>query len=132
MAIKGHGIDLVDVERIEELLDRHGARFVNRCFTVREQAYCESSSPSRAERYAARFAAKEAVLKALGTGLDGGISWTDIEVVRKVSGQPAIELQGQARQVADAAGIRAWEVSLTHVAKMASASVLAVSDDSAC
>ena len=128
----GHGIDLVDVERIEEMLDRHGARFTNRCFTVREQAYCESSAPSRAERYAARFAAKEAVLKALGTGLDGGISWTEIEVVRSESGSPRIELRERASQVAEAAGIRSWMLSLTHVEKLASASVIALSNDSGC
>ena len=76
MSIIGHGIDLVDVERIEDMLDRHGERFLDRCFTVREQAYCESGGVQRAQRYAARFAAKEAVFKAIGTGLGEGMTWT--------------------------------------------------------
>ena len=132
MAVIGHGIDLIEVERIEDMLDRHGGRFMDRCFTVREQAYCEAGGPRRAERYAARFAAKEAVLKALGTGLAGGISWTQIEVVRSDEGQPRLELREEAAQVAESAGVRSWLLSLTHIEKLSMASVLALTDAPAC
>lgn len=132
MRILGHGIDLVVVERIEGLLERHDSRFLDRCFTVREQAYCESGGPRRAERYAARFAAKEAVLKALGRGLREGMTWTQIEVVPDAWGRPEIQLRDDAAQVAAAAGICEWHLSLTHVDKMASASVIAVEGSPGC
>ncbi len=132
MRILGHGIDLVPVERIEALLDRHDTRFLDRCFTVREQAYCESGGPRRAERYAARFAAKEAVLKALGRGLRSGMTWTQIEVVPDSWGRPEIELREDAAQVAADAGVQEWHLSLTHVDKMASASVIAVEGSAEC
>lgn len=132
MAVIGHGIDLIEVERIEDMLDRHGGRFMDRCFTVREQAYCEAGGPRRAERYAARFAAKEAVLKALGTGLAGGISWTQIEVVRSDEGRPRLELREEAAQVAESAGVRSWLLSLTHIEKLSMASVLALTDAPSC
>ena len=126
MSIIGHGIDLVDVERIEDMLDRHGARFLDRCFTVREQAYCESGGVQRAQRYAARFAAKEAVFKAIGTGLGEGMTWTQIEVVRSDSGQPMIELRDEVAREASQLGIGSWLVSLTHLSTHASASVIGI------
>jgi holo-[acyl-carrier protein] synthase len=132
MAVIGHGIDLADVERIEEMLDRHGGRFMDRCFTVREQAYCEAGGPRRGERYAARFAAKEAVLKALGTGLAGGIAWTQIEVVRSDEGKPGVELREEALQIAEAAGVRSWMLSLTHIENLSMASAIALTDAPAC
>jgi len=128
MSILGHGIDLVEVERIEDMITRHEARFLDRCFTVREQAYCELGGPRRGERYAARFAAKEAVLKALGRGLRSGLAWTQIEVVSDSWGRPGITLQGEAARLASNAGIRGWHLSLTHVERYASASVIAVAD----
>lgn len=128
MSILGHGIDLVEVERIEDMINRHQARFLDRCFTVREQAYCELGGPRRGERYAARFAAKEAVLKALGRGLRSGLAWTQIEVVADSWGRPGITLQGEAAQLAAKAGIAEWHLSLTHVERYASASVIAVAD----
>lgn len=126
MRIVGHGIDLVRVERIEGMIKRHEAHFLDRCFTVREQAYCEQGGRRRAEHYAARFAAKESVLKALGRGLRSGMTWTQIEVVADSWGRPGIELQGDALVLADEIGITDWQLSLTHVEQFASASVIAV------
>ena len=132
MQVIGHGIDLVDVERIEEMLERHGARFMERCFTVREQMYCESSAGSRAQRYAARFAAKEAVFKALGTGLVGGMAFSQIEVLRAPDGAPSLDLQGRVAEVAEEAGIVQWQLSLSHIQTHATASVLALGDPAPC
>jgi holo-[acyl-carrier protein] synthase len=132
MRILGHGIDLVGVERIDDMINRHEGRFLDRCFTVREQAYCELGGPRRAERYAARFAAKEAVLKALGRGLRSGLAWTQIEVVPDSWGRPDVELQGEAAQLAERNGVVEWHLSLTHVENFASASVIAVGNDPGC
>jgi holo-[acyl-carrier protein] synthase len=127
MVILGHGIDLVSVQRIERMLHDHGDRFKSRCFTPAEQGYAESGSLRCAERYASRFAAKEAVLKALGTGWRDGIAWTDMEVVRQPSGQPTIRLSGRCAQIADERGISTWWLSLSHIDDMAVASVIACS-----
>ena len=126
--ILGHGIDLTDTDRIAHLLDAHGERFLSRCFTADERAYGETHVKRRAEVYAARFAAKEAVLKALGTGLAGGIQWTEVEVVRSPAGKPEVKLHGKAAQVADSVGITSWSLSLTHVRGMAAASAIASGD----
>ena len=126
MQVLGTGIDLTDVDRIRHMLAEHGERFVSRCFTAAERAYCEQSTRRRAEHYAARFAAKEAVLKALGTGLRDGITWTDIEVTRSDTGQPGIELAGRAAMRAARLGIGAWQVSLSHTAGTAAAVVIAL------
>ena len=125
MQVIGHGIDLVDVDRIEDMLERHGARFIERCFTVREQMYCESSPGSRSQRYAARFAAKEAVFKALGTGLVEGMAFSQIEVVREPDGRPWLQLQGRVSEVASSLGITEWQVSLSHIETHATASAIA-------
>lgn len=127
MHIVGHGIDLVSIERIGRLLSEHQERFLERCFTAHEQMYFSDvrNAPGHA---AARFAAKEAVLKALGTGLTGGIQWTDIEVRRDAMGKPGILLRGKAAEVADSLGITGWHVSLTHADGFASASVIAVGE----
>lgn len=126
MEVLGHGIDLVETARIGQMLDRHGRRFLDRCFTPSEQAYCNENDRRRVERLAARFAAKEAVLKALGTGWRDGIAWTDVEVVREPSGQPGVKLQGQAADVARRLGIGAWLLSLSHTDTHAVASVIAL------
>jgi holo-[acyl-carrier protein] synthase len=128
MRIVGHGIDLVHVERIEGMIERHEAHFLERCFTEREQAYCEQGGRRRAEHYAARFAAKESVLKALGRGLRSGMTWTQIEVVADAWGRPGIELQGDALALADEIGVIDWQLSLTHVERFASASVIAIGE----
>lgn len=126
--IIGHGIDLVEVARIGLLIETHGERFLDRCFTIAERRYCDRSSRRKAEHYAARFAAKEAVLKALGTGWRGGIAWTDIEVTREPQGRPGIRLVGRSREIAEAAGVSGWLLSLTHTNQYAAASAIAVGE----
>ncbi|MBY0505582.1 MAG: holo-ACP synthase [Bryobacteraceae bacterium] len=121
--IAGLGTDLADVDRIAESLSRFGGRFVDRVFTVAEIAYVESKA-NRAERYAARFAAKEAGMKALGTGWAGGVSWHDLEVVNEVSGRPTLRLHGRAAEYAARMGTRHIHLSLTHTPVMAMAVVI--------
>jgi len=125
MPIIGHGIDLVETARIARMLEEHAQRFLDRCFSPREQAYCNANPKRRVEHLAGRFAAKEAVLKAIGTGWRGKIAWTDIEVLRADSGQPHIELSGECRRIAADLGITRWHISISHVATHASASAIA-------
>jgi holo-[acyl-carrier protein] synthase len=124
MRIVTHGLDLVEIGRIAQMLRDHGERFVRRCFTDVESDYAEASPKRRDERYAVRFAAKEAVLKALGTGWRNGISWRDIGVIHEPSGQPRIVLQGRCAKIARELGIVQWHVSLTHTDHLAAASVI--------
>ncbi len=114
MRIIGHGIDLVENARIAALLEAHGERFTERCFTVTERSYADQAERLRVQRYAVRFAAKEAILKALGTGWTDGIAWTDMEVLRLPSGEPRLLLTGRAAEVAAERGIVAWSISLSH------------------
>src|SRR5207248_11059936 len=97
--IVGTGIDIAEVPRIGESIERFGARFLQRVFTEGERRYCDSKA-NRVERYAARFAAKEAAMKALGTGWSRGVRWRDIEICRQPGGRPTISLHGQATEVA--------------------------------
>ena len=129
MPIVGHGIDIVDVQRLRQLIERHGERFLCRCFTPEEVAYARRRPQRFAEHLAARFAAKEAVLKVLGTGLRHGIGWCDIEVVRLPSGQPTLKLAGQAQQIALNRGIARWHLSLSHVSTHATASAIGLRED---
>jgi len=124
--IVGHGIDLVENRRIAEMLDAHGDRFVERCFTEAERRYADAARQRRVERYAARFAVKEAVLKALGTGWRDGIAWTDIELVTLPSGAPTIRLSGRSAEVADALGVIEWSASVSHTSDYAVASAIAI------
>lgn len=126
-----HGIDLVDLARLQRTLDDHAERFLERCFTPREQADADAAGKRRVERLAGRFAAKEAVLKALGTGWRHGIAWTDIEVVPDNAGAPTLRLTGQAQAFAEARGIRAWLISISHTDSHAFASVIALGAESA-
>lgn len=121
------GTDLVDIDRIRAVIERQPG-FVARVFTEAETAYCRKRQDP-AERFAARFAAKEAVLKALGTGL-GGADFTDIEVVRLDSGQPILNVTGRAAERAAELGIARWLVTLTHSQHLAQAFVAALADDS--
>lgn len=117
----GLGIDLVEVPRIRQMLEKHGQRFKQRTFTAGEIAYCDSCADA-AMHYAARFAAKEAAAKALGTGLWAeGVVWTDIEVVRGEHGKPSLVLHGAAKERAGAATCL---VSLTHTKELAMAQVI--------
>jgi holo-[acyl-carrier protein] synthase len=117
------GIDLVEIDRIEDVFKRRGDRFRGRVFTDQEVAYCESRS-SRFASYAARFAAKEAVMKALGTGWSDGIGWRDVEVVAGNSGAPTIQLHGRALERLLEIGAARVHVSLTHSGNLAIAEVV--------
>jgi holo-[acyl-carrier protein] synthase len=131
MKIVAHGIDLVDRPRIEEMLKRHGGRFLNRVFTAKEQAYAEANK-DRIEKLAGRFAAKEAVLKLMGTGWRGKIAWTDIEVVNNAAGQPEVTLAGEVEKLADKLGVKNISISITHTANFAIASAVALAESDEC
>lgn len=120
----GLGIDLVEVARIRDLLTKHGERFKERTFTAGEIAYCDSCADP-AMHYAARFAAKEAAAKAIGTGLWAeGVDWKDIEITRETSGKPTLHLHGGAKIHADQQGVTNFMVSLTHTRELAQAQVI--------
>jgi holo-[acyl-carrier protein] synthase len=121
--IIGMGIDVEDVERVQGAMERQGERFLRRIFTEKEQAYCEQFR-DKYERYAGRFAVKEAAMKALGTGWSRGVRWVDIEVVRLHGGRPTLELQGEARKIADKLGVKNIAISITHTSKQAMAQVI--------
>ncbi|MBS0186852.1 MAG: holo-ACP synthase [Planctomycetes bacterium] len=126
MPIVGHGIDIASVERIGEMIADHGERFLQRVFTGAEQAAAgqQANSGKRAEHLAGRFAAKEAALKAIGTGWRDGIAWTDVEVVNLPSGAPSLRLHGKAAEIASGLGVRSLHVSISHAAGLATASVI--------
>jgi holo-[acyl-carrier protein] synthase len=121
--IIGIGTDLAEVPRIRRSIENYGDRFLHRIYTERERAY-SSRKANAAERFAARFAAKEAGMKAIGTGLRHGISWKDFEVVNEASGRPTLILSGVAKQIAERLGARRISLSLTHTAEMAFAVVV--------
>jgi holo-[acyl-carrier protein] synthase len=127
MEIIAHGIDLVDFPRIEDMLKKHGERFLDRVFTAVEQEYAKANKNS-VEKLAGRFAAKEAVLKLLGTGWRGKIAWTDIEVINTATGQPMVNLSGEVKKIADKSGITQISVSITHTANFAIASAVALAE----
>ena len=124
MLILGHGIDIVETSRIRQLLAEHGQRFLERCFTPLEQEYCSRSAKRQVEHLAGRFAAKEAVLKVLGTGWRGGIAWTDIEIRSEPSGQPNVTLSGECLRIATQMGITDWFISISHIESHATASAI--------
>jgi holo-[acyl-carrier protein] synthase len=121
--IVGTGIDLVEIDRIQHSLDRYGARFLNRVYTSAEQAYCLKKRRA-AESLAARFAAKEAGAKALGTGMSWGVTWVEIEVVREPGGRPSLRFHGRAAEMARSLNVRRAALSLTHTGNLAMASVV--------
>ena len=121
--IVGTGIDLVEIGRIQHSMDRYGSRFLNRVYTAEEQAYCLRKR-NAAESFAARFAAKEAGAKALGTGISFGVNWLEIEVVRAPGGRPTLRFHGRAAQIAAAIGVARSALSITHTANLAMASVV--------
>lgn len=125
MNIVGHGIDIIDIPRIERMIADHGDHFLTRCFTPNELAYCAANTKRQAEHLAGRFAAKEAVLKALGTGWTGGIAWTDIEVIRLDTGRPTIKLHNITATIAHDLGITTWWLSISHIQSHAIASAIA-------
>jgi holo-[acyl-carrier protein] synthase len=117
------GVDITEVARIKAAVDRFGDRFLKRVFTPEEVRYCMSKVNS-AERLAARFAAKEAAMKAIGTGLRGGVTWQDVQVVRLPGGRPELRLSGQAAEFASGLGCKRTHLSLSHTAEQAIAHVI--------
>jgi holo-[acyl-carrier protein] synthase len=123
--IAGTGIDVIEVDRIERALTRPatGERFRARVFTVGEVEYCESRGRPRYQSYAARFAAKEAGAKALGTGIQHGVAWKELEVRRQPGARPTLHFSGRAGQIAERLGVRHTALSLTHSTTVAMAAV---------
>lgn len=119
----GTGIDVVEIDRIAASIDRFGGRFLARIFTPQEIAYCQRKRRSAAESFAARFAAKEAGAKALGTGIQHGVTWTEIEVRRQTGQRPTLHFSGRALQMAEHLRVRHISLSLTHDRRVAIASV---------
>ena len=121
--IVGTGVDLCEVQRIRRAAERFGRRFLERVFTPREIAYAERKA-SKYERYAARFAAKEAGMKAIGTGWRRGVRWKDFEVVNLPTGKPTLVFHGKAAEFAEKLGVRHVALSLTHTKETALAHVI--------
>ena len=119
----GTGVDLIEVERIAHSIERYGERFLRRVYTDQEIAYCSRKRVS-AESYAARFAAKEAGAKALGTGISRGVTWNEFQVARNPGGRRILELSGRAALLATELGVRAISLSLTHTGNLAMATVV--------
>src|SRR3989440_12961880 len=111
--IVGMGVDIAEVGRIQGAIERYGGVFLKRVYTAREREYCERFK-NKFERYAGRFAAKEATMKALGTGWRCGVRWLDLEVVREGSGRPTMALSGEARKIAERLGVKRIALRLTH------------------
>lgn len=121
--ILGTGIDLAEVDRIQDAIERHGDRFLNRIYTPGEIAYV-SRKANKFERYAARFAAKEAGMKAIGTGWRRGVRWQDFEVANLPGGRPTLLLHGVAAEVAQSLGVKRISLSLTHTSQQGMAFVV--------
>jgi holo-[acyl-carrier protein] synthase len=119
----GTGIDLIEIERIAHSIERYGERFLRRIYTDHEIAYC-TSKRSSAESFAARFAAKEAGAKALGTGISRGVTWIEFQIARQPGGRPVLELRGRAAARARELGVKSISLSLTHTGNLAMASVM--------
>lgn len=121
--IVGTGVDLAEVHRIKQSIERFGDKFIRRIYTPGEIAYVERKA-NKFERYAARFAAKEAGMKAIGTGWKRGVTWQDFEVANLLSGKPTLKLHGVAAQFAAALKVRNVSLSLTHTAELGMAHVI--------
>jgi holo-[acyl-carrier protein] synthase len=121
--IIGMGVDIAEVGRIQGAIERYREVFLRRVYTAREREYCERSR-NKYERYAGRFAAKEAAMKALGTGWRRGVRWVDLEVVRETSGRPTLAIMGEAAKIAQQLGVKSVALSITHTAAQALAQVI--------
>jgi holo-[acyl-carrier protein] synthase len=119
----GVGTDLIEIARIEQSIRRFGERFLRRVYTQREIDYCRRKK-NAAESFAARFAAKEAGAKALGTGISRGVNWLELEIAREPSGKPSLQLSGRAAERARALGVTHTSLSLTHSREVALAVVV--------
>lgn len=127
MSIFGIGVDVVEIERIAAAIEKSGARFVQRLFTEGEREYCEKQK-FPAAHYAARFAAKEAVSKAFGTGIGASLHWLDMDIIRLESGQPELVLSGAGREFADRHGITEVKLSLSHARTCAVSNAVAITE----
>ena len=127
MAIVSIGSDLCQISRIADVLKRRGEGFCDRIYSDTERAYCDARPRSRATHYAGRFAVKEAVMKALGTGWRSGVRWGDIETLRESGQAPTLELHGRTKELALERGITRWHLTITHDAGLALAFVVAES-----
>ncbi|HVP46153.1 MAG TPA: holo-[acyl-carrier-protein] synthase [Bryobacteraceae bacterium] len=121
--ILGTGVDLAEVDRIRAAIARYGRRFIDRIYTPAEIAYVERKA-NRFERYAGRFAAKEAGMKAIGTGWKRGVRWHDFEVANLPSGRPTLKLHGEAARIADQLGVKLISLSITHTSELGMAHVI--------
>ncbi len=121
--IVGTGVDLAEVERIRKSIERYGDKFIHRIYTPAEIAYVERKA-NKFERYAARFAAKEAGMKAIGTGWRRGVRWQDFEVANLPSGKPTLRLHGVAAKFAEKLGVKNIALSITHTAELGMAHVI--------
>jgi holo-[acyl-carrier protein] synthase len=121
--VVGVGTDLIEIERVRQSIERFGERFLARVYSLDEIAYCQRKKSS-AESFAARFAAKEAGAKALGTGISRGVGWRELAVRRAPSGQPSLELTGRALEIAQTLGVTRISLSLTHSRELAMAVVV--------
>jgi holo-[acyl-carrier protein] synthase len=127
MNIIGIGTDIIECERIDRMIQRHGSHFIDRVFTKREIQYCTDRKSSD-QHFAGRWAAKEAVLKALGTGWISGIAWTDVEVINESSGKPQIKLHGGAKKIATEKKITEIHLSISHCKSHAIAFATAITN----
>lgn len=121
--IKGTGIDIIEVARVARELEKGGEKFIKRVFSSDEIEYCQRRA-HRAQHYAARFAAKEAAFKALGTGWQKGVTWQDVAVKNDELGKPVLELSGRASELAERMAVRELHLSMTHTAEYAAAVVI--------
>ena len=116
------GVDMIEIDRLRRALDRNGERFLQRVFTIEEQRYCAGRLPS----LAGRFAVKEAVAKALGTGI-GAMNWTDIEIINDAQGKPHLQLHNEAQRMAAEQGLAHWSISISHTETQAIGFAVAMS-----
>lgn len=128
MRIIGHGVDIQELKRVEKLLANPAQDWLDAVFTDAEQAEADEP-PTKVQYYAGRYAAKEAVAKALGTGFSDEVAWLDIEILRKPTGAPCVRLSGGAEVAANLCGITSWLISLSHSGDYAVASVIGVADN---
>ena len=128
MRIIAHGIDMVDCKRLQKSIEKHGERFLQRVFTAAELDYCMCRKRN-IEHLAGRFAAKEAVLKVLGTGWRSGINWTDIEIRNEPSGQPKVYLAGRCKEIAEDHKLDNVIISISHISTHAIASAIGYGGD---
>ncbi len=127
-SIIGIGTDIVECLRIAQMIERHGELFISRVYTPHEIQYCQSRKLAT-QHYAGRWAAKEAVLKAIGTGWRRGISWRDVEIFNEAGGQPTVQLHGGAREISERLGIIEMQISISHCRSHATAFALAQGDE---